>query len=97
VKHYLGISRLLAKGDARGWQPTKATLLYLFWKPENAADIEACRQHRNEIARLAAEVSGSKVPFQGLSYPDLWHEWSEIPSLAAHTRNLMDRYSVKVT
>ena len=96
VKHYFGISRLLARGDETGWKPTQAALVYLFWEPSNATHIEACRQHRDEIESLASQVSGSKVLFRWLSYPELWQEWSQIPALAAHARNLIDRYAVQV-
>src|SRR5262249_21244379 len=79
VKHYLGISRLLAEGDERGWKPTEAELLYLFWEPENAVHIEACRQHRNEIQQLASQVSESKLLFRWHSYQELWREWLAVP------------------
>jgi hypothetical protein len=97
VKHYLGIGRLLSDGDRTGWKPTNVQLLYLFWEPENPEHIQACMQHQREIQELASAVAGSKVPFRWQSYPELWREWSEVPALVDHARNLASRYSAKLS
>ncbi|MBU1694438.1 MAG: hypothetical protein KKC51_10805 [Verrucomicrobia bacterium] len=96
VKHYFGVSRLLALGDGKGWKPARATLLYLYWEPANAADLTVCFQHRREIEELASRVANSKVTFRAMSYPDLWREWSALPPLSKHTANLQKRYGVAV-
>ncbi|HRZ11253.1 MAG TPA: hypothetical protein P5567_02240 [Kiritimatiellia bacterium] len=96
VKHYFGISRLLARGDEKGWKPARATLLYLYWEPANAADLAVCLQHRKEIEELAARAANSKVIFRAMSYPDLWREWSALPALSKHTESLQRRYRVVV-
>jgi len=96
VKHYLGISRLLNKGDLSGWKPSKATLLYLFWEPEDAEKIAVCLQHREELQELASLVKDSDVDFIFLSYRDLWKEWETNPKIKPHILNLQSRYSIKV-
>lgn len=93
VKHYLGLVRLMNHGD-EGWKPKEVTLLYLFWEPENAHDIGDCLNHRRNIEELASKVSGSRIKFMSLSYPELWREWEILPSIAAHVANLKARYSM---
>ena len=96
VKHYFGVSRLLALGDEKGWKPARATLLYLYWEPANAADLAACLQHRREIEELAARAANSKVVFRAMSYPELWREWSALPALSKHAESLQKRYGITV-
>ena len=91
VKHYLGLSRLL-----RDNKLTSTTLLYLFWEPVNATDLAICRQHRTEIEDLAKRVADSVVTFKGVSYPDLWEEWSGLSALVPHVQNLKARYEVRL-
>lgn len=93
VKHSLGLVRLMNHGD-EGWKPKEVTLLYLFWEPENAHDIVDCLNHRRNIEELASKVSGSRIKFMSLSYPELWREWETMPSIAAHVANLKARYSM---
>lgn len=94
VKHYLGLRRLLEEGDESGWKPARATLLYLYWEPAHAEDVEACVRHRAEIEDLAARVAESRIDFRAMSYPDLWHQWAGDPSAAEHARNLLGRYEI---
>lgn len=96
VKHYFGISRLLNKGDSSGWKPSKATLLYLFWEPDNAEKIAVCLQHREELQELASLVKDSDVDFKFLSYRNLWKEWEANPKIKSHVINLHFRYDIKV-
>lgn len=94
VKHYLGLSRLLEEGDASGWKPARATLLYLYWEPANPGRATACVRHRAEIAQLAARVAESRIDFRAMSYPDLWQDWERRPGLAAHAGDLQRRYGL---
>ena len=91
VKHYLGLSRMVHEGTV-----TPATLLYLFWEPENASELAICHQHRTEIEDLVKRVAGSVVAFKWMSYPELWEEWIAIPALAEHAENLKRRYEVSL-
>jgi hypothetical protein len=87
AKHYFGLARLLH--DLPGFS---ATLLYLFWEPSNASEIEVCRRHRAEIEDLGKLVAGCRVSFRWMSYPQLWEEWTSQPHLTEHVQNLKKRY-----
>ena len=91
VKHYFGLSRLIHNGETQS-----VSLMYVFWEPENAEDLEICQKHREELSDFREKTKGSEVSFSWLPYPDLWREWSEIPALSTHAQNLIDRYSVTV-
>jgi len=97
VKHYFGLCYLLEHGDPTGWRPEKATLLYLFWEPENGQDIEICQTHRREIADFQSGVSQSKVHFCSMSYPELWHTWENESSLKTHVGHLQKKYGVQIS
>jgi len=79
VKHYLGIARLLSEGDAAGWKPTNAQLLYLYWEPVTPTDT--CLHHRADLQWLASKVIDSCVEFRSMSYLELWHAWEQEPAL----------------
>tara|TARA_R110000868_G_scaffold164672_1_gene397434 strand:+ start:19648 stop:20391 length:744 start_codon:yes stop_codon:yes gene_type:complete len=91
VKHYLGLIRHLETTGI-----SSVTLLYLYWEPLNAADIEVCLKHRQEIATFSEQVADSKVSFKSMSYTNLWHEWGQIPDLNDHANNLRKRYDVEI-
>ncbi len=93
VKHYLGLIRLADRGD-EGGKRKDVTLLYLFWEPTNAHDIGDCRSHRRNIEEMASKVSGSRIKFRSLSYPELWREWESLPGISSHLANLKTRYSL---
>jgi hypothetical protein len=90
VKHYLGLSRCKREEGL-----SFVTLLYLFWEPSGAPEIAVCRQHRVEVEELAKRVAGSAISFKWMSYPQLWADWQEIPSMAKHVVNLKARYGVE--
>lgn len=93
VKHYLGLIRLMKQVEQE-WKHNEVTLLYLFWEPANACDIQDCLNHRRDIGELASKVSGSRIKFRSLSYPELWGEWESMPGITAHVGNLKARYSL---
>lgn len=90
VKHYFGLRRL----QQTATRPPDLALLYLFWEPENWREIEECRQHRRELKEFADKVAASSIPFQSMTYAELWQEWMESPDLAKHSSNLKARYEV---
>ncbi len=96
TKHYFGLSRLLESGDVLGWKPEKVTLLYLFWEPANPDEIGECVSHRREMEDVADAVTGAKVAFRCLSYPELWRSWENIPRLAEHAGHLKQKYLIEV-
>lgn len=93
VKHYLGLIRLADRGK-EGEKEKEITLLYLFWEPTNADEIEECRSHRQEIEDLTFKVTDSTIKFRALSYPELWRQWESVSEIAGHVANLRARYSL---
>ena len=92
VKHYLGLIYHFKKNKIG----KKPILLYLYWKPENATEIREYQKHDQEMEEFKNRVAGSHVEFISLSYPELWEGWTKEPSLSAHARKLVERYSVKI-
>lgn len=90
IKHYFGLNRFQTDHP----ECPQLTLLYIFWEPLNWPDVEECRQHREEVKKLAQAVSGSQIKFHWLTYNDLWGDWIAVPDLAAHARSLKARYQV---
>ena len=91
VKHYFGLRRHMCDN-----QIESVELLYVFWEPTNAAEIECCVQHRQEIELLKDAVVDSEIKFSALSYSELWQEWDQVPALQVHVANLRDRYEIKI-
>jgi hypothetical protein len=90
LKHYLGL---------RNTHGTNAcTLLYLYWEPENAADLEVCGAHAEEVERVGAYLTDRSVTFKALTTTALWESWiaDENPFLARHAGALQRRYVVPV-
>lgn len=92
LKHYFGLRRLQRDPDP----PKQLTLLYLFWEPLNRNEIDACRVHREQVEAFARTVAGSSISFQWMSYPELWNQWAQLPSLAEHAACLRARYEVDI-
>ncbi len=90
IKHYFGL-RLHQEAL---FAPVDLSLLYLFWEPDNADDVEECIEHRREVEEFASMVEDASVPFAWMTYADLWREWQADPVLADHARRLQDRYAV---
>lgn len=93
VKHYLGLWTYKQKMKP----PKPVHFLYIFWEPQDWEKIEVCRQHRQECAELAQATEESHIPFQWLTYRDLWQQWLKVPALAQHAKDLIARYDVSVT
>ena len=93
VKHYLGLTLTY---------PTQPlTLLYLYWEPNNAADLPVFAKHRAEIERFAELVRGDDTcTFVALSYREHWRELDQLaekPSwLDTHLMELRRRYEVEI-
>lgn len=92
IKHYLGLRNF----QQRHSPSKKLTLLYLFWEPKNWMDVPICTKHREQVEHFAERTAESSVSFRWMTYPQLWEEWSEIPSLQAHVSNLRSRYEIVV-
>jgi hypothetical protein len=92
VKHYLGLIYHLKKNKI----DKKPILLYLYWNPTNASEIEEYQKHDQKVKEFKDMVTGSSVEFISMSYPELWEVWSKEPSLADHAKKLMERYHVRI-
>lgn len=85
VKHAFGLMN--SAGDG-------ATLVYLFWEPDDADRHYFFARHRAEIARFAERTRGDELRFVSLSYSELWEAWcsSGIDHLPEHADRLRRRY-----
>ncbi len=90
IKHYLGLRKQYA---GKGKQ---VILIYLFWEPENWQDFPAFRTHRSEVNEFQGTVSNSEVEFRSQSYPELWSDWTDHPSLKDHLARLGARYRILI-
>ena len=86
IKHALG---LLHASEHR-----TVVLLYAYWEPIDAPLAPEFAEHRDEIRLFAERVSGDRIAFQAISYPELWSEWegTSDPFLVAHVKALRSRY-----
>ncbi len=90
VKHYLGLRKQFPSGQ-------KVFLVYLFWKPLNAANIAEYSQHAEEIEKFRNVVSEiGAVQFIPMDYLQLWDSWSGDADLAEHANLLKQRYCVEI-
>ena len=88
MKHYLG---LIVKFELR-----PRTLRYLFWEPENAADVPEFVLHRAETEDFARRVSDCASRFAFGTYTELWQDWeqnSTWPGMPTHLARLRARYA----
>lgn len=92
LKHYFGLRKFQQKKDA----PGQMTLLYLYWRPVNADDIEVCKSHQSELAEFESSAADSEIKFRPMTYSQLWREWQQVSELTEHASNLQTRYQVEV-
>ena len=90
VKHAFGLAHTFPDGAL--------TLLYLYWEPRNAEQLQLFVEHRAEIDTFSGRVAGSRPSFCAMSYPELWRTWSEAPPswLTVHLDDLRARYDVEI-
>ncbi len=91
VKHYFGLKTYCRK-NAVG----EATLLYLYWEPEDADQYSELGAHAREADDFRNAVSDPAVTFETLSYPKLWAYWGEPAEparLRDHVAALRERYT----
>lgn len=88
-----------ALGLIGSFGPYPIKLLYLYWEPANWSDFEAYTGHREEIEAFKAEVQGSTVQLEAMSYPELWDTWDLMPVntwVKSHVEKLKNRYSIHI-
>lgn len=91
VKHYLGLQR--------SFPQLNRTLFYLYWEPDNAADLGPCRDFRREITDFALSVAGCETRFVAKSYRAQLQEWQHNRAqldLTPHLAQLRQRYEFAV-
>jgi hypothetical protein len=97
---YLDAAQLIkhAFGLANTFPGKSTTLIYLFWEPNNAKDLNTIQEHREEVKDFAHRISGGFPSFEFLSYPELWDRWISLGSsfMVAHAGRLRERYCVSV-
>lgn len=90
VKHYLGLRKQFPTGQ-------KVFLLYLIWKPLNAAQIAEYSRHEENMDKFRSAISESgAVQFIPMDYLQLWESWSGDADLAEHADLLKQRYCVEI-
>jgi hypothetical protein len=91
VKHALGLAHHFSvTGESQA-------LLYLYWEPRNAAEIEEFASHREEVASFSGDVENGVLEFCAMSYLELWREWEREfsnPNLLEHVGRLRQRYEL---
>lgn len=93
VKHYLGMRNTLGSVTA------EQALLYVYWEPANAGDVEEYGRHRKEVEHFTDRVRNSQIQFVARSYRELWDEWRDISTwdgMKTHLSNLEKRYSFSI-
>lgn len=98
---YVDVGALIKYALALGrtFPERRATLLYLFWEPLDAAQFEEFRRHRAELADLAKALAGARIAFASQTFDALWQDWAaraQPPWLARHVARLRSRYDVAI-
>lgn len=93
VKHFLGLSLT--------YPERPLTLVYLYWEPANASEIELFDRHRAEVDSFASLVESDETcRFSALSYREHWAELAaggDRPEwLDDHLARLRQRYEVEI-
>jgi len=91
VKHYFGLTHDFANRDVH--------LVYLYWEPENADEIDACQEHRAEVDEFVDAVKDTDITFHAMTYAQLWKSWDELKEpewLVYHVARLQKRYCVEI-
>jgi hypothetical protein len=94
VKHYFGLKSFCAKEGI-----TEATLIYLYWEPEDAERHSELAYHTRELDEFKQAVSDPAVAFEALSYRELWAAWLELTEpawLYNHVVALRRRYAINL-
>jgi hypothetical protein len=91
VKHAFG---LVTEGRRKTKRPY---LVYLFAEPEvhvgKPIDVTKKRQHREEISRFAASITGAEVTFGSISYREWLADWPDTDlELISHRAAILGRF-----
>lgn len=90
IKHYLGLRKQFSN-------KSKILLVYLYWKPLNAENIEEYKKHAADLSRFQNAIEKpSLVQFLSMDYLELWDLWEKDPGKAQHAKALKNRYCVEI-
>jgi hypothetical protein len=89
IKHYLGLRNQCPDGR-------RIHLIYLYWRPSNAASLPEYTEHYGEIQEVLRYLHGSEVEFTPLDYIQLWDDWQKGPEMEQHATRLKERYCVEI-
>ena len=92
---YLDAAQLIKHGFGVAWTAKlPATLLYVYWEPDDARRHNMFAEHRAEIAAFSQRVAGGRPSFASISYPELWSHWAATGDevLREHVGVLRARY-----
>jgi len=90
LKHSLGVLKHSEELPAK-------VLLYAYWEPTNAVELEPFVSHWAEIERFKTIMAGSNVEFRAVSYRWLWNSWriaGQPGVLREHADRLLERYTI---
>lgn len=91
IKHYLGLMH--SHGNE------SRALVYLYWEPLNAEELQPFKEHQSEIHDFAARVSGCDTRFVQMTYSKLWDSWLTSMTwegAAVHVERLRARYEFSI-
>ena len=91
IKHALGLQANRGDRDAH--------LVYVWWEPRNADDVDAVRAHRGEVRELQRRVGEARPNLTAITYAELWEGWADArtPSgIGAHVDALRNRYEIEI-
>lgn len=90
IKHTLG---LLAQSKEK--PNKKPVLVYLYWTPINAADLDIYRQHEKEVEDFSSKIS-KYIEFHYSSYLSVWNNYANNSLYKDCVAALQRRYSIDV-
>jgi hypothetical protein len=83
-------------GSACALKDHEATLLYLYWAPQNFVDIPELVTNKKEVKNLSTNISGSKPKFLAASYRELWDDWGNNKLRCGYQLKLMSCADVTI-
>lgn len=91
VKHVLGLNSQYPANTRR--------LVYVYWEPLNAENVDVVMKHRSELAELRHRVAEASTELHAVSYAELLDEWAGLDGpgwLPDHVERLRARYEFAI-
>jgi hypothetical protein len=98
---HLGLEQLIkhALALASRFADRELHLVYVWWEPTNADEIEEVHAHRAEVNELSRRLDESVPRLHALTYAELFAQWHDAPSpawVSEHLTQLHSRYMLAV-